>query len=186
VKDREKTLQQALVAGFRGGWAAAMRTIADELDSGAQRAKLAAGGKPVSLSAPPLVRMLLARATQPPTPQVVRMDPGESLEQTNARVDAAGGPPPQSAPPPLAAVGPFPTAQEALPVIAGLLAVIAGNLATHQRQAHAEWVALAAFALHARECARMDGVLEQLDREAEVLHALVLAPTPAGQEGATA
>jgi hypothetical protein len=176
----KKSIQQSLVAGFRGGWAAALRTIADELDQAARRMKLATGGRKAMLDAPPLIAMLLKRATQPPTPQVVEVKPGETVEAANARV--GDQPPP---PPPPVIVGAFPGAQEALPSLAGLLAVIAGNLATEQRHAHAEWIALCAFALHARECARLDGVLEQLDREAEVLHGLVLAPT-AAQEGAKA
>jgi predicted HAD superfamily Cof-like phosphohydrolase len=168
---RRKVLEQALVAGFKGGWAAAMLELAEEIQRQAMRARLGAGGRAVALEPRPLVKMLRERAHQPPTPQTVAMRPGETPEEATARPGAATTPEP--VPP---AEGPFPSAQEALPALAGLLTAIAGERAASVRARYAEWVALCAFALAARRCAELDGVLEDLEREAAALDLLVLTP----------
>lgn len=169
-----KVMQQTMVAGFHGGWAAAMRTLADELEKGAMRARLGARGRnvQVALDPLPLARNLLKRATQPPTPQVVAMKPGETAQQATDRV---GDAPLEGLPAP---EGAFPGAQEALPLLAAILAVLGGDRHANQRAARAEWVAICAFALFTRDCARMDGLGDELDRAAEETRALVFAEPP--------
>jgi predicted HAD superfamily Cof-like phosphohydrolase len=172
---RSPAIAQALVAGFRGGWAAAMRSLAEELEQQELRARIAARGRgQVTLAAGPLAKMLLQRATRPPTPQTVAMKPGETPEQATARAERVGatGVVEEPAPPPDG----FPTVQDALPILAGLLTIIAGGRAANERAARAEWVALCAFALACRRCAKTDGMLEELDREAAALDLLVLTP----------
>lgn len=171
---KNPAIEQALLAGFRGGWAAACRSLAEEIENQALGARLAAGGRRVTLEPRPLARMLLARATQPPSVETVAMAPGETIEQASARASAAVG-----APPPASAEGPFPSAQEALPVLAALLSVIGGERGD-VREKRAEWIALSAFGRFARYCAELDGLLPELDREAEALQAMVLSPQAEG------